>query len=455
MASASRISAVLSALLALLLSGCADLPARRDPGDALIRTPSPAQGITKLPPAGPPRDRGRQTTPQTAPGRSVSLPESAGLWARLRSGFTLSGRNTPQVSREIGWLRRHPEHVAEIARRARPFLWFIVEAAEARHLPLELALLPAVESGFRPWARSRLGAAGLWQIMPATARALGLESTRWYDGRLDPLASTDAALTYLERMQRRFDGDWLLALAAYNAGPGVVGRAVERNRRRHRPADYWHLDLPPQTHAYVPRLLALSLVLAHPGDYGVHLPPLPDRPLLARVEIPAPLDIEVAARLAGTEPQTLRAFNPAYIAGHTPRGKTSYLLLPAESKHGFETRLADLDHAAWHRIRHHRVVPGDSLWRIARRYGTTLTALRRVNGLSSDRLKVGQELRLPDPDDATPPPTPHYVVRPGDNLWTIARRFGLDHRRIAAWNGLSLSRPLRPGQRLQLVPQRL
>ncbi len=444
---ASRFSTIVLTLVALLLGGCVGQPTRPPPATA-AQANETTQVTSRQVPAAP---TGKPPSDTQAP-----KPPVDDLWARLRSGFALGPVAGPEIAGQLEWLRQHPEHVERVVHRARPFLWFIVQRVDAHRLPLELALLPAVESGFRPEARSRFGAAGLWQIMPATARALGLESTPWYDSRLDPLASTEAALTYLELMHRSFHGDWLLALAAYNAGPGVIRKAIARNRAHGEPTAYRYLHLPPQTRNYIPRLLALAQVIAHPEAHGIRLAPLPNEPLLSSVQIPRPMDLAVAAKLAHIGLRTLRDLNPAYRGRATPPEGGHGLLLPRKAAADFSRRLARLAPDRYLRGHRYAVVVGDNLWTIARKHGISVTDLRQANALTHDRLRIGQRLLIPGPGGAPKRPTarrPHYVVRPGDNLWNIARRLGLDHRRLAAWNGLSLDRPLQPGQRLLIYPR--
>ena len=201
----------------------------------------------------------------------------ADLWERIRRGQRLAIPDRPRVERQLQWLAANPRYLELTAQRAEPYLHFIVEEVEQRGLPLELALIPAVESGFQPRVRSPLQAAGLWQFMPATAKGLGLKRSWWYEGRYDITRSTGAALKYLQILAKQFDGDWELALAAYNAGPGTVRKAIRKNRERGLPLDYWSLDLPKETTIYVPRMLAVAQAVRTPDDYGIALPPIPNQ----------------------------------------------------------------------------------------------------------------------------------------------------------------------------------
>jgi membrane-bound lytic murein transglycosylase D len=266
------------------------------------------------------------------------------VWPRLRDGFALPAENAPAVQSHLDGLARNPGNVARILQRGRPYLYHILDEITQRGLPTELALIPVVESAFDPFARSPQQAAGLWQFMSGTARDRGLQLGRGYDGRRDVIAATDAALDYLTQLQQRFDGDWLLALAAYNAGGTRVQRAIRHNRSRSRPVDFWHLQLPRETRDYVPKLLALRALIENPDAYDLSLPPVPDAPYFSVVDTGGPLDLAVAAGLAGISVEEIRRLNPA-LSGQTTRVNGPHtLLIPKACEAAFRTRLARISH---------------------------------------------------------------------------------------------------------------
>jgi membrane-bound lytic murein transglycosylase D len=279
--------------------------------------------------------------------------------------------------------------------RGTPYLYHILSEINQRGLPTELALLPAVESAFDPFARSPQRAAGLWQFMPRTAGDMGLKQDAWYDGRLDVIAATAAALDYLTLLRQRFDGDWLLALAAYNAGPARVQRAIRHNRNNGKPVDFWHLQLPAETRDYVPKLLALRSLIAAPARYGLALPAVTDTPYFSILDSGGPLDLEVAARLAGVSVDEIRRLNPA-LTRQTVRGGGSHrLLIPTKSAASFRTQLAGLaEQQRAHWIRH-RIRAGDTLSAIARRYRITVAHLRKFNQLPDYSIMAGDLLIVP------------------------------------------------------------
>lgn len=249
-----------------------------------------------------------------------------GIWPRIAGGMTLGDHERPEVRRWIASYTAHPAALNRMLERASPFLWFIVETAELRELPMELALLPAVESGFDAHARSVSAATGLWQFLPKTGTAYGLGESGSYDARRDPVASTRAALAYLQALHREF-GDWNLALAAYNVGGGTLRRAIRASGSR----DFWKLPLRQQTRDYVPKLLALAAVVREPRRYGVQLPLIGDAAvadLIATDQQPA---LGRVLRAAAVDESLLRRFNPGLKRTDEQAAAPSLLLPPAEA----------------------------------------------------------------------------------------------------------------------------
>ena len=239
------------------------------------------------------------------------------IWQRLRHGFQLLEDDTenPRIDQQRLWFASRTSSLETIAQRSTPYIYYIVEELDKRNMPLELALLPFIESAYNPLAYSSAHASGLWQFMPATGRSFKLKQTRWYDGRLDIMASTQAALDYLEYLNTMFDGDWLLTLAAYNAGEGRVGRAIKRNREMDLPTDYWNLQLPKETKAYVPKLLGLAQLIASPQAYALNLPDVPDEPYFVQVSLEHQLELKRIATLAKVPAEHMHALNPAFKEG--------------------------------------------------------------------------------------------------------------------------------------------
>lgn len=257
--------------------------------------------------------------------------DGSDIWQRLGQGFTLVDDNglNQRIERQRDWLLSNPGFLRSASLRASPYLHFIAESLDVRGMPSELALLPIVESAYNPKANSVRDAAGLWQFMAATGRDFNLRQTAWYDGRRDVVASSKAAMDYLTRLHDQFNGDWLLAMAAYNAGEGTVARAVAANQQRGLPTDYWHLSLPRETQDYVPRLLALSMLVREPDTYGVALNPVANSPYFTAIELTRPVDLSQLATSAGVDEAVLLGLNPAFLRKKTVDGP-AHLLVPRE-----------------------------------------------------------------------------------------------------------------------------
>ncbi|MFY0988916.1 transglycosylase SLT domain-containing protein [Halomonas sp. C05BenzN] len=320
-------------------------------------------------------------------------------WSRLRDSF--QWQDVPHNARVRQWIdhyRANPANIVEITERARPWLTWITEQIESRDLPGEIALIPFVESSFDPRARSHRGAAGLWQFMPGTADALGLRRNGAYDGRLDVVSSTKAALDYIElQAEQWYEGDIELSLAAYNAGAGTVNRARNAAVSRGEQGDYWSLRLPNETMNYVPKLKAIAAIINDPDAYQVALPEIEDAPAFAKIPLTHPLDLSEAARLAGVSRETLAELNPGLINGNANPVHARVLLVPAERE---EALIAQLEApvapgGAPTGDDRYVVRSGDNLSAIASRHGLSVNEIRQHNGLSGDVIHAGQVLEIP------------------------------------------------------------
>ncbi len=386
------------------------------------------------------------------------------IWERIRAGYRLQDQigTHPRIERQRFGLASRPASIQQIAERSSPYIHYIVERLEENDMPLELALLPMIESSYNPLAYSPAQAAGLWQFIPSTGRHFNLRQTNWYDGRRDITASTSAAISYLKRLHDMFNGDWLLALAAYNAGEGTVSRAIERNARQGLPTDYWNLPLPRETQDYVPKLLAVSQIIQAPASYGVDLAPIANQPYFEKVAITRQLDLSRVADLADMDEDELFQLNPAFKQRITLDGPR-HLLVPVDKADELSASLASLPPSSLVQWQPYRVRSGDSLHGIANRHHVTVATLRDINRLSGNRLRVGQTLLIPQlpgavrtplharteqarPAAASPKPS-HYRVRSGDNLWEIARRHNVAVADLQRWNRLK-GHSLRVGQTL-------
>jgi membrane-bound lytic murein transglycosylase D len=396
------------------------------------------------------------------------------VWERIGRGLAFApDHDNERIIKELGWFKENRDYLLQVNERAAPFLYEIVEEIERRHLPMELALLPIIESAFNPKAASAQNAAGLWQFMSATGDSMGLKQDWWYDGRLDPLASTQAALDYLETLYNRFGNDWLLALAAYNAGQGNVQRAIETNTRKSLPTDFWTLPLPAETQSHIPRLLGLARLIADPAAHGFELPMIKNEPAVVKFNFGKQVDLAMAAQLAGLDAETVYNLNPGFKQWATHPDGPHELLVPVSHAENFNLALAklpDTEPVTWDR---YVVKSGDTLGEIARRYRTQVSVLQQVNGMRNSRIIAGESLLIPRAYSATAslsiPNAPTYLgnttsapetvasrtyqVRSGDSLWKIANRYNVPVDTLLALNGMNSNAVLRPGQILKLQPE--
>src|SRR5438132_1054265 len=390
------------------------------------------------------------------------------LFDRMRAGFTLEdGAGQRAVDQQLRWYANNPEYLQRAFGRAELYLYQIVTELERRGMPRELALLPVVESAFEPYAYSRARASGLWQFVPGTASRFGLKQDWWYDGRRDIVESTRAALDYLQRLHDEFDGDWLLAVAAYNCGEAMVERAVDMNRAAHRPVTFWDLWLPGETRAYVPKLLAMKRLVRDPETYGLEFSPIPNSPYFARIATHGQVNLKIAAEIAGGSPEDLYELNPAFHRWATDPAGPHYLLLPVDTADVFSENLEQLSADQRLGVNHYSVRRGDSIASVARKFHTSVNVIRELNDLTGG-LTVGDDLRVPSAVSELPAKVmlaaarvdghgrslrrAHVqVVRRGDSLWTIARRNGMNVNTLASLNGMHPGDTLRAGQHIRLT----
>lgn len=388
------------------------------------------------------------------------------LWARIRTGFQLQNEyllnpNT-RISQQQRQLTTNRKTTEQLLAKGSPYLHYIVEQLEARNMPLELALLPAVESAYDPTAYSNMKAAGLWQFMPRTGTHFNLQQTRWYDGRLDVVASTNAALDYLQYLHNMFN-DWPLALAAYNSGEGTVKRAIEQNQKANLPTDYWNLSLPTETINYVPKLLALSKIVLTPSTFQISLRTIPNQPYFDKIDINQQVKLTTIASLIGVDTQELAKLNAglksqAIINNESPK----HILIPAHKSTVLHDLLAtgnipNENISPWN---NYSIRQGDTLSTIANRHNTTVTELKRINKLTNNQvLRAGYNIKVPmlannAPDTATRTiilkDKRKYTIQAGDNLWAISKKNNIKLEKLLQLNKISMNTALKPGQQLYI-----
>ncbi len=414
------------------------------------------------------------------------------VWERLLSLYSLPEIENERIDRELNWYLDHPAYIARIQQRAEPYLHLILDEVQAKNIPGELALLPVVESAFIPEAYSKSDASGLWQFIPATGRLYGLDQNSWYDGRRDVYASTKAATRFLKELGETFDGDWFLALAAYNYGKGNVRKAIEKNEDMDLPTNYWSLDLPKETSDYVPRLLAIAKLFANAEEYNIPLQNIPNKPYLEAIDIKAPLDLSKAAEMANTPLNHFLKLNPGFNRSCTAPDGPHRLLIPVNQVQAFKTNLAQLpfeDRVDLKRYkeerssqsrhdsekttevrldesrivtRQYKIKSGETLASIANRAHTTINSIRQANHLTGTTIRSNMLIKIPSQKNSVNPTliaetskskssnSQIYTVKKGDTFWNIAQRFSVTGKNIADWNKITLKTALVPGRLLTI-----
>jgi membrane-bound lytic murein transglycosylase D len=427
------------------------------------------------------------------------------LWQRIRNGYAMPDSSSSLVARHEEWYSTRPDYIKRMVERSQKYLFHIVEEVEKRGMPTEIALLPMIESAYNPQANSTSSASGIWQFVPATGKHFGLKQNWWVDNRRNVTFATDAALTYLQKLHTMF-GAWDLALAAYNAGEGTVGRAIERNRKLGLPTDYESLELPAETKNYVPKLQAIKNLMTNPENYGLKIQTIANTPYFAKVKAPAQIDAHLAAKLAEISDDEFLALNPSNKRPViTSNGEKHELLLPILSAQTFRNNLAGYDKplVSW---RTYFAKRGERMESIASKFGIQLSQLRIVNNLpSQNKINNSATILVPNGNktdfntvksvtksnvaevaapmeinDAistkqgsanidinnTETPVENYAdkiepvkqisvthkVKKGENMQTIAKHYGISVKQIMASNSLN-NYKLKVGQTIKIGPE--
>jgi membrane-bound lytic murein transglycosylase D len=386
------------------------------------------------------------------------------VWERIRYQLSINVPQNRPVVTERNYYAKHQRYLDRISKRAEPYLHFIVEEVEKREMPIEIALLPIVESAFDPFGYSHRTASGIWQFMPQTGERFDLKQNWWYDGRRDIVQSTRAALDYLSYLHKTLEGDWLNAIAAYNSGEGRLMRAIKKNRKKHLPTDFWSLDLPRETTAYVPKLLALADLLKRSDEFNVSWKPIINAQVVEVVDVGSQIDLALAAEMADMTLTELYRLNPGFNRWATDPNGPHSLLLPIDKAQQFSEKLANTDIKNRLRWQRYVVKSGDSLSVIAKKFTTSTSAIRSLNKLDSNTIRIGQELLVPLTDGAinsehlpkqmrmaankTSRTKLSHTVKSGDTLWDISREYDVTMDELAKWNKLKKSAVLRLNQKL-------
>lgn len=396
------------------------------------------------------------------------------VWDRIRAGYRLPKINSPYIADYEKYYSSRPEYIERMVKRATPYLYYITNQVEARGMPMEIALLPAIESAYKPHALSRSKAAGIWQFIPATGRHYGLKQNYWYDGRKDIVAATNAALTYLEKLNRDFKGDWALTLAAYNAGEGRVGREIKKNARKGKPINYTALKgLRLETRRYVPKLIAISNIVKNPEKYGLKVAPIPNQPYFSEIRLGSQIDINIVADSSGVPIEELKMLNPGFKRWATDPAGPHRLLVPVNEAVVVADAIAKIPQSQRMRWDYYTVRKGDSLNKIARKHHVSTASLRKSNKIKGNLIHPGQNLLIPvstssnkarqyarsskktasNARPVTPAVSGNPVivsVRKGDTLWSLSRRYNVSLNELARWNQIDVNDLLQMGQKIKI-----
>jgi membrane-bound lytic murein transglycosylase D len=385
------------------------------------------------------------------------------LWEYIGRNLTIS---TDYKQKKIAPLEHYKgplKNITLASDRAALYLPYIIREIEKRNLPIALALVPVIESGYRPDATSPSGATGLWQLMAATANRLELHQSKWYDGRRDIKASTQAALTYFEQLRERFNGDWKLIFAAYHSGERTIERAIERNLSEGLNTDFYSLRLPTLTEAYVPKLLALIEIVSNPKLYDLKLNISQVETPFIGIDVGSGIDLNRVIGWAGMDSQDFDQLNPGFLKRLTIEGPSTEILVFPEAEERVRTSLAQIDSSVRYQPRIRRVAPSETLSMISAQTGVSVEKIKRFNSLRTNQLRIGQRLLIPMPH--LPKPlgtvilskrlsTEKYTVKANDTLWDLAAYYKTTVKAIQGMNNLSNSNSLTIGQNL-ILPKRL
>lgn len=450
-------------VVVLLLAGCAT--PMREPGTAEPESAASASAPGQSPAvAQAPKSGDGPFAPDVRSQLKPLPPPAEDLWMRIRKGYGMQTLDNAYVTKWEQWYSSRPDYVARMIDRSRRYLYYIVVEVEKRGMPLEVALLPMVESAYNPIALSTARAAGIWQFMPGTGKDYGMKQTFWFDSRRDVIAATDGALAYLQKLYAMFN-DWQLALAAYNWGEGNVARAIERNQRAGKPTDYASLQMPDETRNYLPKLQAVKNIINDPGQFNLELANIPDAPYFAIVRTTREMDVKRVAELAEMSVEEFQYLNPHHNRPVIAGADQYEILLPIDKAELFAAKLDLLDQplVSWQA---YYLRQGETLQQVAAKFGMEVETLKAVNGIGAKaRVPVGHALLVPatqDPGQAeaslasavftTVPQgrTFYYAVVRGDTLTGIAARFNVTTTELRSWNDLG-QRALVAGQRLRIT----
>ena len=332
------------------------------------------------------------------------------------------------------------------------FIYFVVNELNKNNLPIELAILPYIESNYDPFSISSSGAVGMWQFMPRTGRLYELNKTWWSEDRHDPFKSTEAAVGYLKYLYERFDEDIYLTIAAYNAGPSLVDRKINQNKRKGENTDFWSLNLPTQTQNYVPKYIALKELIFNPDKYGLKMPKIPNEAVVEKIIIPGQVEILALSDFLEIKPELLYKLNAGYTKWASAPKDESIFYIPKEKYYLFMTENNPFNKTNDINWISHIVKSGDNLWDLSIKYDTEVKIIKEINYLKNDILSIDDTLLIPLGKSKSNNFMPYemYIVSEGDSLWGIAKKYNLAVRDLVKMNSLNEDDYLQLGQQLSI-----
>mgnify|MGYP005747209479 FL=1 len=332
------------------------------------------------------------------------------------------------------------------------FLYFVIQELEKNNLPLELAILPYIESNYDPFSISSSGAVGIWQFMPRTGRLYQLDRSWWNEDRHDPFRSTEAAVKYLKYLYQRFDQNIYHTLAAYNAGPSLLDRRINQNKRRGMDTDFWSLNVPVQTKNYVPKYIALRELILNSDNYGIKLPQIPYEPVVKKISIPGQVEVLTLSEYLDIKPELLYKLNAGYTKWASAPEDESVFYIPSEKYILFEDEDNPFKNSNQINWISHIVQSGDSLWSLASKYDTEVKIIKKINYLNNDLLSINDTLLIPLSKSKSNNFIPYemYIVSEGDTLWSIAKEYNIEIRDLSRMNSIDENSYLQLGQQLSI-----
>ena len=384
----------------------------------------------------------------------ISKPEYENIWNYIKqnnksnSEIILNDQVLSYMNMHLKDLDRFKEYLND----SYYFIYFVINELEKNNLPIELAILPYIESNYDPFSISPSGAVGMWQFMPRTGRLYKLNRSWWGEDRHDPFRSTEAAVDYLKYLYQRFDEDIYLTIAAYNAGPSLLDRRINQNKRKGDQVDFWSLNVPSQTKNYVPKYIALRELILNSENYGIEMPSIPYEPVVKKIIIPSQVEILSLSEYLEIKPELLYKLNAGYTKWASAPKDESIFYIPIEKYYLFQSEnnpFNDINQINWIS---HIVKRGDNLWDLAKKYDTEVKIIKEINYLNNDLLSIDDTLLIPLGKSKSNNFIPYemYIVSEGDSLWSISKKYNLEVRDLARMNSLSEDEFLQLGQQLSI-----